>query len=934
MNRLLIFFLLIVFSCTEKKTPPVVKNIQLLRDSITTNKSLIAKTIQSDSLLSLNRKQVIFGKETGDLETLCIAHQNLYNILTDSVYDEAVTHLDSIILLEDQLKNNDSLKKYLAFAYGDRFYKFVQLGLNQKVVDDCEKYLLYYSPTRDTTYLPSVLNEAGMAWLQIGDKQQSIRCLERAMGFVQKKENTENIAWTSVNLANSYRENGESQKAIETATGALKLTGVSLKRKSYLNLVLAEIFNEQHQPADALTYVQIAIPLLNQLPEPFERNERLSVLYNVYGDVLFEMKKWQQAGSAYRRSLDYYSLVDSSLSNRAVGKTFISLGALQFLSGKTDSALYYYDRALKAVFPPVSGIGLQKLPTEDELRPENTIMEALDAAVPAMIKQYHEKKDASLLQQSLNCIDVAFLEETVLRRQFIFDGSKYEQGKESRKRSEQGIQVCSLLYEATKNDIWLEKAFIYAEKSRANVLLDKTLENHYSAIHNDSASVRCKELQNEMAGIDEEINALQADSITGEPLQSLVEKKRHAEDLYAGYKNQLNDLLHQSNSISAENLSEIKQRLLKNSDAIIEYFAGDSVLYRFFIGKESRKVEMTTIPLDKAEGLTRSLLPFLSDRDKYNNDPGTYALLAQELYRLVFPSLTSDSSALNKFIVIPDGQLQFLPFEALMTGKDSFLLERCQLTYGFSATSMMQQMDIPVTEYKNEGAIFAPFMRKGSRQLPALPQSKKEVSALQRFSNWRVYTSEDTAATMQNFMQHSGGARILHIASHAFANGSGSMQPRIEFADSSLLLDKIYALRLNNHLVVLSACETGIGRAMEAEGPLSLARGFYYAGARNVINSMWEVDDQSAGKIFDRFYSVLKITGEIDGSLSLAKKAYFKEAPSEKKSPYYWASFVCVGDGNYKDLQKPNRWWIWPTIASLLLLVVVWRIVLNKKSKR
>jgi hypothetical protein len=94
------------------------------------------------------------------------------------------------------------------------------------------------------------------------------------------------------------------------------------------------------------------------------------------------------------------------------------------------------------------------------------------------------------------------------------------------------------------------------------------------------------------------------------------------------------------------------------------------------------------------------------------------------------------------------------------------------------------------------------------------------------------------------------------------------------------------------------------------------------------------VDDQSAGNIFDRFYSVLKMTGEIDGSLSLAKKAYFKEASPEKKSPYYWASFVCVGDGNYKDLQKPNRWWIWPAVASLLLLVVVWRIVLNKKSKR
>jgi CHAT domain-containing protein len=116
----------------------------------------------------------------------------------------------------------------------------------------------------------------------------------------------------------------------------------------------------------------------------------------------------------------------------------------------------------------------------------------------------------------------------------------------------------------------------------------------------------------------------------------------------------------------------------------------------------------------------------------------------------------------------------------------------------------------------------------------------------------------------------------------------------MEGEDGVLRLDEVYNLRLNADLVVLSACETGLGPVIQGEGILSLTRGFLYAGASNVLVSLWKAADAQTGELMPSFYGyMLDGTGK-SAALRWAKLAMIRSNPRYAR-PFYWAPFVLVG---------------------------------------
>jgi len=112
--------------------------------------------------------------------------------------------------------------------------------------------------------------------------------------------------------------------------------------------------------------------------------------------------------------------------------------------------------------------------------------------------------------------------------------------------------------------------------------------------------------------------------------------------------------------------------------------------------------------------------------------------------------------------------------------------------------------------------------------------------------------------------------------------------------DRKLYVRDLYNLKLNADMVVLSACETGLGELQQGEGILSLARGFAYAGAKSIISSLWSVNDKSTADIMTSFYSHLKEGKTKDDALRRAKLDYLSQNPNAQ--PFYWAAFTAVGD--------------------------------------
>jgi CHAT domain-containing protein len=131
-------------------------------------------------------------------------------------------------------------------------------------------------------------------------------------------------------------------------------------------------------------------------------------------------------------------------------------------------------------------------------------------------------------------------------------------------------------------------------------------------------------------------------------------------------------------------------------------------------------------------------------------------------------------------------------------------------------------------------------------------------------------------------------------------------------------------------MVVLSACDTGVGKEEKGYGVKSLANGFFFAGAKSVVMSLWRVDDYSTSIIMKNYYQNLKEGQSKDDALKNAKLQYLEQVEDEQlKHPYYWAGFVVSGD--VSPLGESD-YWVWILAGSALLGALL--LFRNKLIKR
>jgi CHAT domain-containing protein len=182
--------------------------------------------------------------------------------------------------------------------------------------------------------------------------------------------------------------------------------------------------------------------------------------------------------------------------------------------------------------------------------------------------------------------------------------------------------------------------------------------------------------------------------------------------------------------------------------------------------------------------------------------------------------------------------------------------------------------------------------REATAILALAPESKRR-RALDFEANRDVVTGSDI-----------GQYQIIHFATHGLLNSrnpelSGIVLSLVDSQgraqDGFLRLHEIYNLRLSAELVVLSACQTGLGKEIRGEGLIGLTRGFMYAGARRLVTSLWQVDDKATSELMMRFYRGMferKLTAA--AALRAAQIEMWQQ--KDWQSPYYWASFALQGE--------------------------------------
>ena len=130
-------------------------------------------------------------------------------------------------------------------------------------------------------------------------------------------------------------------------------------------------------------------------------------------------------------------------------------------------------------------------------------------------------------------------------------------------------------------------------------------------------------------------------------------------------------------------------------------------------------------------------------------------------------------------------------------------------------------------------------------------------------------------------------------------------------------------------MVVLSACETGLGELEASEGIISLGRAFTYAGAKSIITTLWSVNDQATSELMISFYQYLDQGMSKDEALRQSKLDYLDSHDERFSHPYYWAAPIAIGDMESIELNSGGMGWWW--MAALFLLLLSLGLILRKK---
>jgi CHAT domain-containing protein len=193
---------------------------------------------------------------------------------------------------------------------------------------------------------------------------------------------------------------------------------------------------------------------------------------------------------------------------------------------------------------------------------------------------------------------------------------------------------------------------------------------------------------------------------------------------------------------------------------------------------------------------------------------------------------------------------------------------------------------------------------RGTASFERLPSSRKEASAIASILPGAEVRTDFDATRQFLFKPGLEQYRILHIATHSLLNSRHAEQSGVAFSlvdrqgrpiDGFLPLHEVFHLKLRANLVVLSACQTALGKEVLGEGLVGLARAFMLAGSPRVVASLWQVSDQATAELMERFYTAM-VTKRLSASAALRAAQLEMRKQSRWARPYYWAGFVLQGD--------------------------------------
>ena len=911
-----------------------------------------------DSAISYYNRSISFASLTKNKRSVfssCFNLALLYDIRGS--YDNEESVLLKSIKLTDSLNNGNYFKFRVYNSLGILYKK---TGVSDKALEAFNKALDYCNktPSESKGEFWMVYTNLGSLYRNKADYNNALKYYHQALKLIENTSDNNAISQVYNNIANVYYDKKDFvtaklyyRKSIDLAKGINPLSASNYYRN------YASTNDELGNTAETNLFYQKAVNLAKE--NAGSSYYQLGEFYTDYGQFCLKHKMDNKGLRYYKQAEDIFKINFNS-KHPSFSELYANYGDYYNRVQKYPIALRYYQKSITSIVNDFDEKDIYKNPS-----PDNKIINDID------LLHVFEKKAETFynLYSSVtgNIKDLDFSLATYrnaielinkVRTSYNSTESKLYLAENQEKVYSRSIELAMELYGITKNNKYNSIAFEITEKAKAGVLYEQLRENdakQYASVP-DTIILKERKLKNNIASYEKMIydeKSNPKDKIDNKKINILESQlfaltksydrlkdfiKTHYED-YFNYK-YINKIY---------SAPEVQQSLASN-DALIEYFIGDKSLYTFLITRNSFKVYSQKIDssfFNNIDRLHNSLAVSSAENQVALNNFREYTSSSHNLYDILIQPVARDITNKN-LTIIQDGILGYVSFETLLTKevKSSkvdyrnlpYLIIDHNVNNAYSCALLInarsKKSPVNITENflafaparfggENNGGELAYNERERGERMINLPGSEKEVRNIQKIVGGKIYL--DSTATKSRFINEASNYRILHIATHGIVDNNNPMYSKLVFypekssTNNYLTTTELFNMHLNAELAVLSACKTGYGKNVKGEGLMTLSRGFLYSGVPSLVISLWNVNDQSSAGIMENFYKYLKEGYTKDESLRRSKLDYLRSADNISSNPYYWASFVNVGNNKPMEFVNSRHNMLWLLLLPLVL---------------
>ncbi|MDJ1177606.1 tetratricopeptide repeat protein [Roseofilum sp. BLCC_M91] len=821
-----------------------------------------------------------------------------------------------------------------------------QVGNPQKALDAFNQYRQHYQNIgKDEAVIG--LMRVGQDYAELGDIERALDFFNQARGVYQERNFAEGEVNTLTWSASIYFRSGDYPEAFDFYRQALTLTQNIDNPQKEANILskMGDIYVELGNEEQALSSYQKALQIYRNIGYFRGEGETLEKLGSVYE----RLKDWEKSLAFYGQSLEIFQ--DNGLQGKIDG-SLRKLGQLHVELGNLQQALRFFNQSLRVAKRRYDFIYVDLGQVHAQLGNLELAGDAFNHALkldPVPETQADALLGLAVVERKRGNLDLALqrIEAAIALIEEVRAQKDSPEERQTFFASKQAyyqfyIDLLMELHQQNPAKGYDAQALNINERSRARSLLELLVEANTDIRKGVDPDLVLQErrLQQQLDALDQREAALSQQELTPEQVVDFKQQRQYFLSQYKALQTKIREVSPSYSALTQPEpvtLDEIQTQILDDDTLVLQYALGEERSFLWAITQES----LTSYILPSREEVEEKARQFRSDigHPRARRQPQSAIASGEALNALILQPLREHPHK-KRLAIVADGALHYIPFSALPNphareNSLSHLVQAYELIHlpSLSTLAILRQDFAQGQSAPQQLAIIAdPVFSRDDERLPdrhssspsdpisLLPRAAGDVGLqLQRLPGTR--TEAEAIASLipesqqiQAFDFEANYAfttqtplnqyRILHFATHGILN---SVNPELSGLVLSLIdeqgnpsngflrLHDIYNLDLAADLVVLSACQTGLGKEIQGEGLIGLTRGFMYAGTPRVLVSLWNVDDAATAEMMIRFYRLMW-QEQLSPTEALQQAQLEMQKETQWKAPFYWAGFTLQGE--------------------------------------